>query len=99
MNEHGCPGIKVAPHREAGIYLAAIKVLQMLLQHTAPSSHHLPKPNDEQSYLSSQFIPLDKAVLLPQLQMPCMWDGLLLLPRGTPSTLCTQGSLPHTCVT
>lgn len=35
-----------------------------------PSSRQLPKPNGRQSYLSSQFIPLDKAFLLPQLQMP-----------------------------
>lgn len=57
-------------------YFAAIKAPQMLLQHPAPSSHELHKPHDRQSYLSTQFILLDKAFLLPQLQMPCLWGGL-----------------------
>lgn len=87
MNEDGCPGMKVAPRREAGIYLAAIKAPPVFPQQAAPSSHQLPKANDRPSYLFSQFIPLDKGFLLPQLQMPCMWDRLLLLLRGIHSIL------------
>lgn len=93
MNEDGCPGMKVAPHREAGVYLAAIEAAPMLLQRTAPSPHQLHKLCERHSYQSSQFIPLDKVFLLPQLQMPCMWDGLPLLPRGAHSILQTQKSL------
>lgn len=72
MAEDGCSGMKTTPRREAGICLAAIKGPQMLLQHTAPNPHQLHKPYNKQSYLSSQFIPLDKAFLLVQLQMLCI---------------------------
>lgn len=53
-------------------YFAAIKAPQTLLQHPAPSSHEPHKPHDRQSYLSTQFILLDEAFLLLQLQMPCL---------------------------
>lgn len=93
MTEDGCLGwMEVVPLREAGICLAALKAQccsynssyrqlpPQAPQQTVPtcSLHSSPKVLDK----------VDKVFLLLQLRMLYVWDGLLLLLRGTCSIPC-----------